>query len=253
MNDIKVKEFNMPPIEWNYEELKAELSAQLEKYRKTVYTDESIKDAKADRAELNKLYKAINDKKISIKKDYTSELTVFENQVKDLLAIVDNAKTTCESAINDFEDRRKQQRIERCREIYDEVKGDLGKYISFTTIFNDRWTLASTTEKEVRNDIEATFINAAEGLKIIERVNSPYELEAKRKFYETLSVPQALEVIDTLTHLQDLEQAANEALAEETELEDFPYTMDLRVTANGSQWAKLGAFCKANGIEVQYL
>lgn len=251
-NEIKVRYFELPKIQWNYEELKNGLISQLEKYRAMAYTEENIKDAKKDRADLNKLYKAINDKKIEVKKDYTAELNVFEGQVKELLHIVDTAKTTCENAIADYEEKRKNERMDRIRAIYEENKGELGKYISLQTMFNEKWLNASVSEKEIENDIKATFINAGESIKIIERLNSPYELEGKRKFYESLSLTQALEVIDTLTRLSEIEREADEALANEA-MEDFPYSMNLKVTATGAQWAKLGAFCKANGIEVEYV
>ena len=46
-------------IEWNYEELKAEIAERVQHYETLVYTDETIKEAKADRANLNKLKKAL--------------------------------------------------------------------------------------------------------------------------------------------------------------------------------------------------
>ena len=45
-------------IEWNYEELKTEVAAAADEYAVSVYTDETIKQAKADRAKLNKFVDA---------------------------------------------------------------------------------------------------------------------------------------------------------------------------------------------------
>ena len=56
------------PIEWNYEELKAELSQKLEQYKGLVYTEDQIKEAKADRAKLNALATAIDGKRKELKK-----------------------------------------------------------------------------------------------------------------------------------------------------------------------------------------
>ena len=41
-------------IDWNFEELKTEISAVAQEYETSVYTDDTISDAKADRAKLNK-------------------------------------------------------------------------------------------------------------------------------------------------------------------------------------------------------
>ena len=47
-------------IEWNYEELKKEIEARSAEYAASVYTDDSIKNAKADSAQLNKFKDALN-------------------------------------------------------------------------------------------------------------------------------------------------------------------------------------------------
>ena len=50
-------------IDWNFEELKKEVTEKANMYKSLVYTDENIKEAKADRAALNKFSKALNDGK----------------------------------------------------------------------------------------------------------------------------------------------------------------------------------------------
>ena len=53
-------------IEWNYEELKTEVAAAADEYAVSVYTDETIKQAKADRAKLNKFVDALKGKRTEI-------------------------------------------------------------------------------------------------------------------------------------------------------------------------------------------
>ena len=63
--EMKVNEVILPEqITWNYDELKAELAEKVQKYETMVYTEDQVKDAKADRANLNKLKKALNDERI---------------------------------------------------------------------------------------------------------------------------------------------------------------------------------------------
>ena len=54
-------------IEFNFAEIKKELAGNLEKYQNMVVTEDAIKDAKADRAKLNKLKEAIEKKRKEIK------------------------------------------------------------------------------------------------------------------------------------------------------------------------------------------
>jgi len=46
-------------IEWNHEDIKAEVAAKMQEYAGLVYTEESIKTAKEDRAALNKFKDAL--------------------------------------------------------------------------------------------------------------------------------------------------------------------------------------------------
>lgn len=63
--ELKVNEVSIPEkIEFNYEQLKAELTEKVSLYETMVYTDDQIKQAKADKANLNKLKKALNDERI---------------------------------------------------------------------------------------------------------------------------------------------------------------------------------------------
>jgi hypothetical protein len=50
-------------IQWNKEELEAAVRAKIAGYENVVYTEENIKAAKNDRAELNKLIKAIEERR----------------------------------------------------------------------------------------------------------------------------------------------------------------------------------------------
>ena len=50
--------------------MKQELTEKVSMYETLVYTDDQIKEAKADKAQLNKLKKALNDERIRIEKEY---------------------------------------------------------------------------------------------------------------------------------------------------------------------------------------
>ena len=57
-------------IETNFEEIKAALAAGLEEYKGMVFTAESQPEAKRTVASLRKLKKAMNDRRIEIKKKF---------------------------------------------------------------------------------------------------------------------------------------------------------------------------------------
>ena len=68
----------------NFDELKAKINGYAKKYDGLVATDESLKGAKSARAELNKLIKTINDKRIAVKRDYDEPYNDFKRDVDEL-------------------------------------------------------------------------------------------------------------------------------------------------------------------------
>ena len=78
-------------IDWNYEELKTEIQGKANDYMNLVYTADQVKDAKKDRANLNKFVEALESKRKEIKKQITEPYSAFEKQEKELVGIVNKA------------------------------------------------------------------------------------------------------------------------------------------------------------------
>lgn len=73
---------------FNYDELKAFLDENLEMYRNFVVTPDNLTDARAARARVNKVAKALNDQKIAVKKQIMKTYTEdFEPKCKELIAM----------------------------------------------------------------------------------------------------------------------------------------------------------------------
>lgn len=56
-----------PQISFNFEEIKSELAGKLQVYQSMVVTESGIKEAKADRANLNKFKAALADSRKAVK------------------------------------------------------------------------------------------------------------------------------------------------------------------------------------------
>ncbi len=75
-------------ISWNHEEIKKEVTEKVSYYTNLVYTDEQIKEAKADRAKLNKFANVLDDKRKEIKKQCLAPYNDFEEKIKEIVAVV---------------------------------------------------------------------------------------------------------------------------------------------------------------------
>jgi hypothetical protein len=78
-------------IDWNFEELKEEITKKSSDYLNLVYSDDQIKDAKQDRANLRKLVTALEDKRKEIKKEVMLPYEDFAVKEKELVEIINGA------------------------------------------------------------------------------------------------------------------------------------------------------------------
>ena len=90
-------------IEFNFDELKTELSARLEKYENLTYTEDAIKTAKEDRSNLNKFKEAIDKRRKEIKKLCLKPYEEFEKRIKELVFLVDKPVMAIDTQIKNFE------------------------------------------------------------------------------------------------------------------------------------------------------
>ena len=93
-------------IEFNFDELKTELSTRLEKYNNLTYTEETIKQAKDDRAGLNKFKEAIETRRKEIKNLCLKPYNDFEAKVKELTGLIDQPILAIDSQIKNFDNQR---------------------------------------------------------------------------------------------------------------------------------------------------
>ena len=70
-------------IDFNYEELKQSIKASLEKYDNLLYTDDQMKAAKTDRANLNNFIKALDAKRKEVKEKCLAPYAEFEAKIKE--------------------------------------------------------------------------------------------------------------------------------------------------------------------------
>ena len=206
-------------IEWNYEELKAELSQKLEDYKGLVYTEEQIKDAKADRAKLNVLATAIDSKRKDLKKKCLQHYDQFEAQIKDLLALIKEPVSLIDTQIKDFEEEKKKKKLEEVKELFERLKTEAGEeleFISFEQVFEDKFLNASVSLKQVETVINNIFNSVKCNLKTISDLKE-YSFEATEVYKETLNLNTALEKAKYMIDMAERRKAEEERRKAEEE------------------------------------
>ena len=139
-----------------YEKMKSSVDAINAEFTKYDVDTNNFKSAKEARARLNKLAKALNDKKIAIVKEADKPVLLFKKQIKDLLDEIGQASDHIGNQIKVFEDNAKKQREAN-------INADINKRCKQANVdpskieINTKWYNKSepyaTFEKEINQQI----------------------------------------------------------------------------------------------------
>lgn len=140
---LKSVEINLPQEIENLEALKAELAPKLDYYNNLVVTEDSIKAAKTDKANLNKLRTAIEDQRKSIKKQYLEPYNLLEAQCKEVVALIDAPIKAIDSQIKAFDEIEKQEKYTALSEAFTALNAP--EWVKIEDILNPKW--GNKTEK----------------------------------------------------------------------------------------------------------
>ena len=140
---LKSVEINLPQEIENLETLKAELAPKLDYYNNLVVNEDSIKAAKTDKANLNKLRTAIEDQRKSIKKQYLEPYNLLEAQCKEVVALIDAPIKAIDSQIKAFDKIEKQEKYTALCEAFTALNAP--EWVKIEDILNPKW--GNKTEK----------------------------------------------------------------------------------------------------------
>lgn len=192
--ELKINEVALPaPITFNYEELRAELLSKVSVYETMVYTEDQVKEAKADRAALNRLKKALNDERIRQEKDYMQPFNTFKAQVGELVKIIDKSVSVVDKQVKEFDEQQKAEKLKAIEEYWHSVLADnkVPETVSFKQILDDKWLNASVSMKSIQGAIDGKLEQMAKDLAVIADLPS-YSFEARECYMDTLDLAKAV-------------------------------------------------------------
>ena len=186
---------NNGTIDFNFEDLKDALTAELELYKNLVFTEDTKADAKKTVAELRKLKKQISDKRIEVKKLYMQPYTDFEAKVKELDKLINEPITFISEQIDAFEQKRIEEKRELINKTYLELvseREDIAGYAELNRVYDSKWENASTSKKTIQEAITSYLDSVDNDIAAIESMESEYEAKALMRYKETGVLSDAL-------------------------------------------------------------
>ena len=192
--ELKVKEVSIPKnITFNYEELKQELTDKVSMYESLVYTDENIKEAKADRANLNKLKKALNDERIRREKEYMQPFNDFKSKINEIISIIDKPVQLIDKQIKTYDEKLKADKENEIMEYWkSEVDADhIPDGMTIDAIFDTKWLNASVSMKSVKEAINTAVDKFKTDMETLSNLPE-FGFEAQQVYINTLDINKAL-------------------------------------------------------------
>lgn len=162
-----VEELGLKPISFNYEELKTELESKLTYYNNLVVTEDTIGKGKEERANLNKLKTAIDDKRKEIEKEFNKPLEALKSQCKELVGMIDSASKSIDKQVKAFEDAEKDKKQAEIEELFENHIGDLNGLVTLDKIFDAKWLNKGSKLKEIDKEIKDKLFKIDNNIKII--------------------------------------------------------------------------------------
>lgn len=188
--ELRVNEVAIPEkIDFNYEELKAELTSKVSFYETLVYTDDQIKDAKADKANLNKLKKALNDERIRREKEYMQPFNVFKAQINEIIGIIDKPIAVIDEQVKAFDEKRKAEKQKAIEELFATI--GFQNFVTLEKIQDPKWLNASVSMKSIEDQMRSKMYEIGNGVLTLSQLPE-FGFEATEVFKETLDINKAI-------------------------------------------------------------
>ena len=220
--ELRVNEVTIPEkISFNYEELKAELTEKVAFYETLVYTDDQVKDAKADRATLNKLKKTLNDERIRREKEYMQPFNEFKAQVNEIIEIIDKPIAVIDKQVKEFEDQKKANKQNAIEELFATI--GFQNFVTLEKIWDPKWLNASVSMKSIEEQMRSRMYQIGDDVLTLHNLPE-FGFEATEVYKQTLDINKAIkeaqrmaEIAKAKTEAEAKKKAAEEARKAEEE------------------------------------
>lgn len=203
-------------IEWNHEEIKKEVAEKVSYYANLVYTDDQIKDAKADRAKLNKFVQALEAKRKDVKKQCLAPYEEFEKKMKEIIAIVNEPIKMIDSQVKGYEDQKKAEKLEQIKEYWNRVTSPEHP-LTLERVMDQRWLNATVSMKSIQGEINEILAKYAEDIATLQNLPE-FSFEAVEVYKNTLDMYKAISEGKRLSEIQK-KKAEHEAEMERQKAE----------------------------------
>lgn len=152
-------------VEFNAAELKAELTKKLAYYENLVVTEDAVRDAKSDKAKLNKLRCAIDTKRKEVKKACLAPYEEFERECRDILDMIDRPIRSIDDQIKAFEQRELDEKHAALEAHFKSCMVGVELPIELDKILNPKWVNKTMKLETLKKELSDRIFQIGEDVK----------------------------------------------------------------------------------------
>lgn len=214
-------------VEFNVEELKSELTEKLAYYENLVVTEDAVRDAKSDKAKLNKLRTAIDTKRKEVKKACLAPYDEFERQCRDILDMIDRPINSIDQQIKVFEQKELDAKYDAIKSYFDYIMTSeecSGLPIVLDKIINPKWQNKTCKLDTIKNEITdriAQIVEDVNGLRYAYG-GTPHLTAVLNRYYDAYDAGAAHLYANRLIDEQHRREEQEKAQAPSQTRQDVP-------------------------------
>ena len=262
---LKSAEVTIPQAIENIEALKQELSPKLEYYNNLVVTEDSIKDAKSDKAKLNKLKTAVEDRRKEIKKQVLGLYEPLEKQCKELTSLIDAPISAIDKQLKNFDEIKKQEKLDELKIFFEKI--NCLNFVRLEDVLNPKWGNSTSKLDKLKEEVSENVQRITDDYSEIKRLyeNSPMLTAIIQRFEETRDKTQTLAYATTLEHQEQARREQQSQIVQKSaeippeaivtppieQVVEPVGTVTFKVICTRSELVKLRDYMKTNGIKFE--
>jgi hypothetical protein len=200
----------------------AEVDKMLLKIVGVHYDIDSIEDATEDRKMLNKLSKAINDKRIAIEKTYMLDFVPFKDKANSIKKKVESASSGVDVQVKAVEQKEKDERIDNVKFLFATELEKFDFTVELDLVLNPKWH-NKLKDKEITNGIQHALMVVESDLKVISNLNSEFEDELTERYLKDLNLPITIEYKATLERAKEVAESKIEKIEVKETISEFDF------------------------------
>lgn len=217
MNDELIIVRQLPVIEDQLRNVKASVEARVNRALSLVCTEETYKEVKKERAELNKEYGELEKRRKAVKSEILAPYERFEALYKECAGdIYASADTKLRERIAEVENGLKEQRRSELESYFDEYRASIGIDESLVTFGSSDIKFPLSESKKAQKAKVKEFLDRIAGdLALIETQDRKEEILVE--YRRSLNISKAVTTVDERHKAMEAERERRAALAEEKE------------------------------------